>query len=50
VALEYGSEMMLAKATRLFMVMTVLATMALSAGAGIKWDNLLRVVLDVTGL
>jgi hypothetical protein len=41
---------MLAKATRLFMVMAVLASMALSAGAGIKWDNLARMVTQFLGL
>ncbi len=29
---------MMAKATRLLMVVSVLATLALAAGAGIKWD------------
>jgi hypothetical protein len=41
--------MMLAKATRLFMVIAVLASMALSAGAGIKWDNLISIILPTPG-
>jgi hypothetical protein len=40
---------MLAKATRLFMVVTVLASFALTAGAGIKWDNMFQVIIHVLG-
>ena len=41
---------MLAKATRLFMVTAVLASMALSTGAGIKWDNLARMITQFLGI
>jgi type IV secretory pathway TrbF-like protein len=46
---KLGSEMMMAKATRLMMVFSVLATLALAAGAGIKWDALAVVVPWIFG-
>jgi hypothetical protein len=41
--------MMMAKATRLMMVFSVLATLALTAGAGIKWDAAAKIFETVFG-